>query len=94
MAAAAARCAPPSSTRIATKDGPATTIKAWSATMATTWAAPMASAGVRTTEAERERGGGGVGGSDAGGVLGLRVRECVTSGWGIWPPSQVAGVSL
>lgn len=83
MAAAAARCVPLSSTRIATKDGPATTIKAWSATMAMMWAVPMASAGVRTTEVVgtlREGGEGrGAGGSDAGGVFGFRLGRV----WGL-----------
>lgn len=46
--------------------------------MATMWAVPMASAGVRTTEALRAR-GGGAGGSDAGGVFGLRLGRV----WGL-----------
>ena len=50
MVAGAARCVLPSLTKTAMREGPVTTIKDWSATTATMWATPMASAGVRTTE--------------------------------------------
>lgn len=51
MAVAAVRCVRRSSTRIAMRGGPATTTKAWSVTMATMWAVPMASAGQRQKDA-------------------------------------------
>lgn len=78
-----------------------TTIKDWSAIMAMMWAEPMASAGVCTTEVA-EQGWWGWEGLRSGELfiyffypcfrsgtaLGVEVRQCVTSGWGIWLLSQ------